>query len=219
MELSWIFGAKKKPLIGIVDYVLMGSPYQEVKPMFMLLDDWDGAMTIRIRKTENLPSALKTIENVFKKYNASYPFEYTFADVEFQKKFSTIKMTSSLASLFATLTILITGLGLFGLAAYTAEQRTKEIGIRKVMGATVVNIIALISKSFSLLVIISFTIAAPVAWWLLNLYLDRYPIRIEMQLWIFPLTGIIALLFALAIVSTQAVRAALANPVNSLRNE
>lgn len=210
---------KKRTLIGIVDDVLMGSPYQEVKPMFMLLDDWDGAMTIRLSKTDNLQAALKTIETVFKKYNTSHPFEYTFADVEFQKKFSTIKMTSSLASLFATLTIVITSLGLFGLAAYTAEQRTKEIGIRKVMGATVTNIISLLSKSFSVLVIIAFTISSPVAWWLLNGYLDRYPIRIEIQLWIFPITGLIAMLFALTIVSTQAVRAALANPVNSLRNE
>jgi len=210
---------KKRTLIGIVDDVLMGSPYQEVKPMFMIMEDWDGIMTIRIRKTDNLQASLKSIESVFKKYNAAYPFEYTFVDVEFQKKFSTISMTSSLASLFATLTILITGLGLFGLAAYTAEQRSKEIGIRKVMGASVVNIISLISKDFSLLVIIAFAVSAPIAWWLLNMYLDRYPIRIDIQLWVFPATGIIALLFALIIVTTQAMRAALANPVNSLRNE
>lgn len=170
---------KKRTLIGIVDNVLMGSPYQEVKPMFMIIEDWDGIMTIRIRKTDNLQASLKSIESVFKKYNAAYPFEYTFVDVEFQKKFSTISMTSSLASLFATLTILITGLGLFGLAAYTAEQRSKEIGIRKVMGASVVNIISLISKDFSLLVIIAFAVSAPIAWWLLNMYLDRYPIRID----------------------------------------
>jgi ABC-type antimicrobial peptide transport system permease subunit len=124
-----------------------------------------------------------------------------------------------LASLFAALTIIITGLGLFGLAAYTAEQRTKEICIRKVMGATVLSIIRMISKDFSRLVIIAFLVSAPLAWWLLNLYLDRYPIRIDIQLWVFLLTGIFALAFALSIVITQALRAAHSNPVDSLRNE
>ena len=210
---------KKRTLIGIVDDVLMGSPYQEIKPMFMILDDWNGVMTIRIRKTNDVQAAIKIIEDVFKKYNSAYPFDYVFVDVEFQEKFSTINMTSSLSSMFATLTILITGLGLFGLAAFTAEQRTKEIGIRKVMGATVLSIITLISKDFSRLVIIAFTVSAPLAWWLLNLYLERYPVRIDIQFWIFPLTGLFALAFALSIVITQALRAAHANPVNSLRNE
>ncbi|MCK5705413.1 MAG: ABC transporter permease, partial [Cyclobacteriaceae bacterium] len=210
---------KKRTLIGIVDDVLMGSPYQEIKPMFMILDDWNGVMTIRIRKTNDVQAAIKIIEDVFKKYNSAYPFDYVFVDVEFQEKFSTINMTSSLSSMFATLTILITGLGLFGLAAFTAEQRTKEIGIRKVMGATVLSIITLISKDFSRLVIIAFTVSAPLAWWLLKLYLERYPVRIDIQFWIFPLTGLFALAFALSIVITQALRAAHANPVNSLRNE
>ena len=210
---------KKRTLIGIVDDVLMGSPYQEIKPMFMILDDWNGVMTIRIRKTNDVQAAIKIIEDVFKKYNSAYPFDYVFVDVEFQEKFSTINMTSSLSSMFATLTILITGLGLFGLAAFTTEQRTKEIGIRKVMGATVLSIITLISKDFSRLVIIAFTVSAPLAWWLLNLYLERYPVRIDIQFWIFPLTGLFALAFALSIVITQALRAAHANPVNSLRNE
>ncbi len=210
---------KKRTLIGIVDDVLMGSPYQEVKPMFMILEDWNGVMTIRIRQTNDLQASIKTIEDVFKKYNSAYPFDYVFADVEFQEKFSTINMTSSLSSMFAILTILITGLGLFGLAAFTAEQRTKEIGIRKVMGATVLSIITLISKDFSKLVIIAFTISAPLSWWLLNLYLERYPVRIDIQFWIFPLTGLFALAFALSIVITQALRASYSNPVNSLRNE
>lgn len=210
---------KKRKLVGIIDNVLMGSPYQEIKPLFMIFDDWNGVMTIRIRKTNDLQASIKTIEDVFKTYNSAYPFDYTFADVAFQEKFSTINMTSRLSSFFAILTIIITGLGLFGLAAFTAEQRTKEIGIRKVMGATVLSIITLISKDFSKLVIIAFTISAPLAWWLLNLYLERYPVRIDIQFWIFPLTGLFALAFALSIVITQALRAAHANPVNSLRNE
>ena len=210
---------KKRTLIGIVENVLMGSPYQEVKPLFMIIDDWGGYITLRLSKTNDLPRTLREIGDVYNKYNAAYPFEYQFVDVEFQKKFSTIEMTNKLAGVFAALAIFITGLGLFGLAAFTAEQRTKEIGVRKVLGATVINIISLISRDFSRLVIAAFIITAPLAWWLLNLYLERYPVRIEIQFWIFPFTGLVVLLFALLIVISQALKAAHANPANSLRNE
>jgi putative ABC transport system permease protein len=210
---------KKRTLIGVYDDVLMGSPYEEVKPMFAVLDDWWGSITIRLKKTNDLQSSLKTVETIFKKYGAAYPFEYTFVDVEFQKKFTQINLTSSLASLFAILAIVITGLGLFGLAAFTAEQRTKEIGIRKVLGASVSSLVNLISKDFSILVIIAFVIWAPISWWAMDNYLQRYTIRTEISWWIFPATGAIALIFALLIVSTQALRAAHSNPVNSLRNE
>jgi putative ABC transport system permease protein len=210
---------KKRKLIGVCDDVLMGSPYEEVKPMFAVLDDWWGSITIRLKETNDLPGALKTIENVFKKYGPEYPFEYTFVDVEFQKKFTTINMTSRLASLFAILAIVITGLGLFGLASFTAEQRAKEIGIRKVLGASVPSIVNLISRDFSILVIIAFALFAPLSWWLMNMYLERYTVRAPIVWWIFPATGAIALLFALLIVSTQALRAANSNPVNALRNE
>jgi ABC-type antimicrobial peptide transport system permease subunit len=197
----------------------MGSPYDEVKPMFAVLDDWWGSITIRLKPTKNLQGSLKTVENIFKKYGPAYPFEYTFVDVEFQKKFTTINLTSNLASVFAVLAIVITGLGLFGLAAFTAEQRTKEIGIRKVLGASVTSVVKLISREFSYLVIIAFVIWAPLSWWAMNSYLQRYTIRTEIAWWIFPLTGAIALVFALLIVSTQALRAASSNPVKALRNE
>ena len=129
-------------------------------------------------------------------------------------------MTSSLASLFASLAIIITGLGLFGLAAFTAEQRTKEIGIRKVMGASVSGLVALMSKDFSRLVFVSFIISSPIAWWVLDrVILARYLYRIIIPWWVFPFTGVVSLIFALIIVATQALRAAQANPVNSLRNE
>lgn len=214
-----LWGGKRK-LIGVVDDVLMGSPYEPVKPMFVILDpDWIDAVTVRLKKTTDLQASVNAIKSIFEKYAPAYPFEYRFADVEFQKKFTNINLTSVLSSLFATLTIVITGLGLFGLASFTAEQRTKEIGIRKVLGASVSGLVSLISKDFSRLVIISFVLSAPLAWWLLSKYLERYPIRTEIVWWIFPLTGLIALLFALAIVSTQALRAARSNPVNSLRSE
>jgi putative ABC transport system permease protein len=210
---------KKRKLIGVYDDVLMGSPYDEVKPMFAVLDDWWGSITIRLKKTNDLQASVKTVESIFKKYGSAYPFEYTFVDVEFQKKFTTINLTSSLASLFAVLAIVITGLGLFGLAAFTAEQRTKEIGIRKVLGASVSSLVNLISLDFSILVIIAFVFWSPLSWWAMNSYLERYTIRTEISWWIFPVTGAIALIFTLLIVSTQALRAAHSDPVKSLRNE
>lgn len=210
----------KRELIGIVDNVLMGSPYQPVKPMFMvLIPEWASAVTIRLEKTKDLQASIRKVEEVFKKYNPAYPFEYDFADVEFAKKFTTINMTSRLASLFAGLAIFITGLGLFGLAAFMAEQRTKELGIRKVMGASVISLVTLMSRDFSRLVLIAFLISSPVAWWLLNQFLLRYPVRVSIPWWVFPVTGVVALIFASAIVSTQALRAARANPAVSLRNE
>ncbi len=214
-----LWGGTRK-LIGIVDDVLMGSPHQPVKPMFIILDpNWIDVVTVRLSKPKDLQSSINIVKGIFEKHAPAYPFEYKFADVEFQKKFTTINLTSQLARLFAVLTIVITGLGLFGLAAYTAEQRTKEIGIRKVLGASVTSLVQLMSREFSILVVVSFVVASPAAWWLLNKYLEQYPIHTEISWWVFPVTGAIALTFALAIVSTQALRAAHANPANSLRNE
>ncbi len=214
-----LWGGKRK-LIGILDDVLMGDPFEPVKPMFAILDPgWIDVVTIRLKKTNDLQGSLDRVKTVFEKHAPAYPFEYKFSDVEFQKKFTHINLTSSIASLFSSLAILITGLGLFGLASYTAEQRTKEIGIRKVLGATVSSLVGLMSKDFSRLVLISFALSAPLAWWLLTWYLERYTIRTTIGWWVFPVTGAIALIFALAIVSTQALRAAHANPANSLRSE
>lgn len=210
----------KRELIGIVDNVLMGSPFTPVQPMFMILEPgWISAVTIRLEETNDLLGSLQKVETIFKKYNPAYPFEYKFADDEFQKKFSTINMTSRLATLFAILATIITGLGLFGLAAFTAEQRTKEIGIRKVMGASSIGLVGLISKDFTKLVVIAFLFAAPFSWFMLNKFLERFEYRVSIPWWVFPLTGITALAFALVIVSTQALRAAQSNPVKSLRSE
>jgi len=210
---------EKRTLIGVIGNVLMDSPYEPVRPLFVIMDNWGGPVTIRLRKTSDLSASLDVVKQVFEKYNSAYPFEYSFVDEDFQKKFTTINMTSTLANLFATLAIVITGLGLFGLASYMAEQRTKEISIRKVMGASISSLLTLMSTDFSKLVIISFVITSPIAWWLLDKYLQRYPVRTEIAWWVFPLTGAIALVFALVIVITQALRAAHANPASTLRNE
>ena len=207
-------------IIGVTDDVLMGSVFRDVPPMFMVL--MPGAanyITLRLKATDDLPGAVTAVGSIVKKYNPAYPFEYTFADAEFAKKFTTISLISKLSNVFAFLAILITCLGLFGLAAFTAEQRTKEIGIRKVLGASLSGIVMLISKDFSRLVLVAFVISAPVAWWIMDSYLQQYAYRIEIPLWILPLAGGVALLLALIIVSTQALRAARTNPAQSLRSE
>lgn len=214
-----LWGSKRR-LIGVVENSLMGSPYSAVKPMFMIVDpDWVSFVTIRLSKTSDITSSLEAVQMVMEKYNPAYPFEFEFADKEFAEKFTTINMTKKLATLFSLLTIFITGLGLFGLASYTAERRIKEIGIRKVLGASVTNLITLMTTEFSKLVIIAFAIATPVSWYLMDQYLDRYPIRVSIDWWIFPVAGLIALVFALLIVSNHARKAAVANPVKSLRTE
>ncbi|MEM6641669.1 MAG: ABC transporter permease [Bacteroidota bacterium] len=213
-----LWGEPRK-LVGVMDNVLMGSIYEPVKPLFMVLQNWGGYVTIRLKKEQDLTEALGILEKIFNKYNPAYPFDYKFMDTDFQQKFNTIYLTQKLATLFSALAIMITGLGLFGLAAFTAEQRTKEIGIRKVLGATVANLVKLMSSDFAKLVIISFVLAAPAGWYLMDKYLDRYTIRISIEWWIFPVVGLLVLGFATLIVSAQAQRAAKANPVNSLRSE
>ncbi|MEP2667610.1 MAG: ABC transporter permease [Cyclobacteriaceae bacterium] len=214
-----LWGSERE-LIGVVDNTLMGSPFRAVSPMFMVFDpDWISAVSIRLSKTNDLQASLSKVEDVFKELNSAYPFEYDFADVEFKEKFTTIDLIGKLANLFAFLALLITGLGLFGLAAFTAEQRTKEIGIRKVLGATVSGMVMMISKDFSKLVFVSFVIAAPIAWYFLDSFLERYPIRIAIPWWTFPVAGFFALIMAIGIVGMQAYKAAVDNPVKSLRSE
>lgn len=210
---------QKRRLIGVVDNVLMGSVHEPIRPMFMILQNWGGYITIRLKKTDDLQESLAGLESIFNKHNPAYPFDYRFMDVEFQRKFTTISLTRKLATIFSTLAIIITGLGLFGLAAFTAEQRTKEIGIRKVLGASVTSLMKLMSTDFAKLVLVSFIIAAPVAWYLMDQYLDRYTIRIDIAWWILPTVGFLILTFAIMIVSGQARRAARSNPVKSLRSE
>lgn len=210
---------EKRTLIGVIDNILMGSPYEQVRPMFMMIDDWGGSLMVRLRPTNDMKATMNEVQSVFEKHNPAYPFEYSFVDERFQRKYTSINLTRKLSTIFAVLTIFITGLGLFGLASYTAEQRIKEIGIRKVLGASVSNLMLLISRDFAVLVMLAFLVASPLAWWGLNSYLDRYTIRVDIEWWVFAVTGIVSLVFALAIVSNQARRAAIANPVQSLRNE
>jgi ABC-type antimicrobial peptide transport system permease subunit len=214
------FWGSKRTLVGVVDDVLMGSATQKVGPMMIVfIPDWISAVTVRLERNKDLNESLATVERVFNKYNPAYPFEYTFVDVEFAKKFRMITLISTLATIFAVLAIVITCLGLFGLASFTAEQRTKELGIRKVMGASVASLVILVSNDFSKLVLLAFSIAAPISWFAVNWFMQRFPVRIDFPWWVLPVSGFIALAFTLFIVGAQAIKAATANPVNSLRNE
>ncbi len=211
---------KEHTIIGVTDNVLMASIYQTIDPMMTIFDpSWFSNVTIRLPKDTDLSATLAGIESVFKEHNPEYPFSYQFADQEFERKFSRIQMITGVANVFAILAIFISCLGLFGLAAFTAEQRTKEIGIRKVMGATISNVVLLLSKDFARLVIIAFALAAPLGWWLLNKWLQDYPYRIQIQWYTVALAGGLALALALVTVSSQALKAAMSNPSNSLRSE
>ncbi|MFM8914477.1 MAG: ABC transporter permease, partial [Flammeovirgaceae bacterium] len=182
-------------IVGIIPDMVMDSPYTPVEPMVIIFDPtWSSTLTVRIKPNGDLQNSLAKIEGVFKKLNPSYPFQYHFTDVDFEKKFSSINLISRLAGIFATLAIFITCLGLFGLAAFTAEQRTKEVGIRKVMGASVSSLVLLISKDFSRLVIFAFLISAPISWWFLNNFLERYEYRVQVAWWVLLGVGVFALI-------------------------
>jgi ABC-type antimicrobial peptide transport system permease subunit len=209
-------------VVGVVKDFILGSPYQPVQPMVIQgpgRHSWFGTVTFKLNGKNTTAGNLKKIEAIFKKYNPDYPFMYYFADDAYAQKFDYERRTAVLASLFAGLTIFISCLGLFALAAYMAENRIKEIGVRKVLGASVAGITALLSVDFLKLVIISFMVASPVAWWCMHTWLQRFTYRVSLNWWIFVLTGLLTVLIAIATISYQAIRAALTNPVKSLKAE
>jgi ABC-type antimicrobial peptide transport system permease subunit len=173
--------------------------------------------TIRYKANKDLGKALAATGSVVKSASLGYPFEYTFVDEEFNKLFRTETLIGKLAGVFAALAIIISCLGLFGLSAYTAERRTREIGIRKVLGATERGLATLLSREFLILVGISCIIAFPLSWLIMHRWLENYEYRITISIWIFVAAGLLAMLIALLTVSFQAIKAAWANPVKSLR--
>jgi ABC-type antimicrobial peptide transport system permease subunit len=207
-------------IVGVVKNFIVSSPYQEVSPM--MIKGWTeryGTTHFRLDLSHGQNEALAKAEQVFKKYNPEYPFEYYFAEDFYDKKFGNEKQTGTLASLFAGLAIFISCLGLFGLAAYMAENRTKEIGIRKVLGASTVSITTLISKEFIKLVVFSVVIASPIAFYIASNWLQSFKYRVPMGATVFLATAVVAILIAVVTVSFQAVKAAMTNPVKSLRSE
>ncbi|MEM6724634.1 MAG: ABC transporter permease [Bacteroidota bacterium] len=214
------FNEEKYQVIGVVRDMLMESPWRPIKPtIFSYSSDWKSVYTVRFKKTANTEEALAITKGVFEKYSPSSPFEYTFIDEQYEEKFESEQRIGSLARVFAILAIFISCLGLLGLSAYVAEQKTKEIGIRKILGASVANLWAMQSKGFVLLVAISCIIATPIAWYFLEGWLSDYDYRISIDWPIFFVAAILSVIVTMATVSFQSLRAALTNPVNSLRNE
>jgi len=198
----------------------MGSPYEPVNQIvYSLKNEKLKFILIKLSPASGAAEAINKIQSVFQKYAPSYPFDYKFVDENFAKKFAAEDRIGKLASFFAALAIFISCFGLFGMASFMAEQRTKEIGVRKVLGASVFNLWKLLSKEFVTLVFISFVIAIPVSWYAMHNWLQNYSYRTSISLWVFVITGIMALLITIITVSYHAINAALANPVKSLRTE
>lgn len=207
-------------IIGVVKDFIQESPYSAISPLVIQGVAYSTSTTnIKLNDRLNTRDALAEIEKIFKKYNPDYPFEYRFVDEAYAAKFKETQRLSRLSSLFAFLTILISCLGLFGLAAYIAESRTKEIGIRKVLGASAMTITRMLSKEFIIMVCISCVIAFPIAYWVMNKLLNNYAYRISISWDVFLISGFMALLITLVAISYQSIKAAIANPVDSLRDE
>ncbi|MCK0109990.1 ABC transporter permease [Flavobacteriaceae bacterium S0825] len=207
-------------VVGVVKDYLYGDMYGASDPvLFFNYHNYARYFYIKTNSDIAAGEMLSEVEAVLKKHNPAFPFEYTFVDERFNAKFKSEQLVGHLSQIFALLAIFISCLGLFGLAAYTAEQRSKEIGIRKVLGASVSTIIKLLSKDFLKLVFISILIAVPIAWLTMSNWLQDYAYRIEVNWLIFVIAGIMATLIALITVSFQAIKAALANPVDSLKTE
>lgn len=220
LEQNITFAGKQLRIVGVVKDALMVSPYTGAEPtMFLQGNGREGNMIYRLSPNISTQDALAQLTTLFGKYNPSYPYSYKFADESYAEKFKLEVLIGKLAGIFATLAILISCLGLFGLAVYMAEQRTKEIGIRKVLGASVSQVWLLLSRDFVLLVLISCVIASPLALYFLQGWLEKYDYRITIGPGAFILAAIAAILITILTISFQAIKAALANPVKSLRTE
>jgi predicted permease len=208
-------------VVGVVNDYVYGDMYGKPDPVMFFYSKPENTtvMYVHLKPQADIEKSLAKMQNVIKKYNPAYPFTYQFVDEQFNQMFLSEMLISKLSKVFAALAIIISCLGLFGLAAYTAERRTKEIGIRKVLGASVGSIATLLSKDFFKLVAVSCLIAFPVAWWMMHNWLQSYQYRVGISWWIFLAAGISAMLIAWLTISFQSIRAATANPVTSLRSE
>ncbi len=207
-------------VIGVVKDLLTQSPYAPVRPaMFHYSKDALNVVLIKVNPKANMKEALTKIETVFRRVNPAFPFSSTFVDEEYARKFGDEKRLGTLSTFFAVLAVLISSLGLFGLASFVAEQRTKEIGIRKVLGASVPNLWRMLSQDFVLLVLISSVLSVPIAYYLASGWLSNYEYHTDISWWIFGLSVLGAVMITLMTVSYQAIKASLTNPVKSLRTE
>jgi ABC-type antimicrobial peptide transport system permease subunit len=214
------WGGEKLNIIGVIEDMVMTSPYEPVKQMIFYLN-YENAnfINVKIKPGVKLNEALTKAEGVFKKYSPSAPFDYKLADQEYELKFASEERIGQLANLFAALTIFISCLGVFGLASFIAEQRTKEIGIRKILGASIFNLWSMLSKDFLVLVMVSCFIAIPISYYFLEQWLLKYEYHTGIAWWMFGVASAGALVMTLLTVSFQAIKAATVYPINSLRTE
>jgi ABC-type antimicrobial peptide transport system, permease component len=213
-------GPERLTIVGVVEDIVTQSPYQPVKQMFFhQLPGHLTTVNIKIKASPAGGEALQTIAAIYKNYDAVHPFEYRFLDQEYAKKFTAEERVGKLAGFFAVLAVMISCLGLFGLASFIAEQRTKEIGVRKVLGASVFHLWRLLSKEFLWLVLISVVMAAPLAYYCMHNWLQNFEYRTTVSAWVFAAAGLGTLIITVATVSYQSIKAAMMNPVKSLRTE
>ncbi|RFS16280.1 ABC transporter permease [Emticicia sp. C21] len=214
------WNGKDRRIVGVVADVMMQSPYRDIAPLTIVFEKgWVNFINVRINPNVASAEAIKRIKPIFDKYNPGFPFAYKFADSEYATKFNYEELIGNLAAIISVLAIFISCLGLFGLASFMAEQRKKEIGVRKVLGASVANLWGLLSKDFVKLIVISCAIASPIAWYAMKEWLKDYTYKIDIGVGVFLLVLVVALIVTLMTVSYQAIKAALANPVKSLKTE
>jgi putative ABC transport system permease protein len=214
-----VYGNRSGQIIGVVENVHFESLHDKIVPVIFLINQ-PGSYQFALRLSgQDIPATLAYIKKIWGEYQPDYPFEYSFLDERLTALYDSEENLGRIFGVFSLLAVIIACLGLYGLAAYAAQQRTKEIGIRKVLGASISNVVGLLSKEFIKLVLIANIIAWPVAWYAMNKWLDEFAYRINIAWWVFALAGFLALLIALLTVSYQAVRAALSNPVKALRYE
>jgi len=208
-------------IIGVVGDMVMQNPYEEVGQMIFVLSSGSDSDNIIAKLTPGVATneALQTLESLYKKYDPINPFEYEFVDQDYATKFGNEERIGRLAGIFTLLAIFISCLGLFGMISFVIQQRTKEIGIRKILGASVQTIVGLLSKDFIQLVLFAIVLAVPIAWYFAERWLENYVYRIQMGWWIFAIAGTLALTIAFLTVSLQSISAALANPIEALRDE
>jgi len=211
-------GLHEYHVIGVVQDFNYASAKQRIVPVLMMLGRNSGSVLVKIRTTD-IGGFMSSVKNTWNQLNSRTPFSYYFLDEKFASLYGAEEKTGKIFTRFAVVAVLIASLGLFGLVAFTTERRTKEVGIRKVLGASVQQVLVLLSREFILLVCIAFCFSIPLTWWAMHHWLDNFAYRISIRWWVFAAGGIMAVMVAMLTVSFQAIRAAIANPVKSLRTE
>lgn len=207
-------------VVGVIKDFIFESPYDPVNPLMVFgPSSWFNVLHIRLNPNQDVSKNIASVQRVFEEFNPNFPFEYHFVDEQYAKKFSDTRRTASLSILFTILTIVISCLGLFGLSTYMAANRIKEIGVRKVLGASVASISILLSKDFLKLVGIAFLLSVPVAWYVMDQWLQDYKYSVGIEWWVFAVTGATTMLIAISTVGFQSIKAALTNPARTLKSE